>query len=128
MITLRSAFPVRISYSVKVRSDPTLASTDASDRLNLTEVIVSVEVGNVRFEIGAVLPYPTRSKKKMTDMGCADTSGVPYFDSSHIWTILEAVAKTGSVRWWSIELSKQNNGGCLISVTFPTDGRKRPRT
>ena len=56
MITLRSAFPVRMSYSVKVRSDPTLARTDASDELNLTEVIVSVEVGNVRFEIGAVLP------------------------------------------------------------------------
>lgn len=56
MITLRSAFPVRISYSVKVRSDPTLARTDGSDRLNLTEVIVSVDVGNVRFEIGAVLP------------------------------------------------------------------------
>ena len=55
MITLRSAFPVRMSYSVKVRSDPTLARTDASDKLNRTEVIVSVEVGNVRFEIGAVL-------------------------------------------------------------------------
>ena len=56
MTTLRSAFPVRTSYRVKVRSDPTLARTDASDRLNRTEVIVSVEVGNVRFEIGAVLP------------------------------------------------------------------------
>ena len=56
MITLRSAFPVRISYSVKVRSDPMLARTDASDKLNRTEVIVSVEVGKVRFEIGAVLP------------------------------------------------------------------------
>ena len=56
MITLRSAFPVRMSYSVKVRSDPMLASTDASDKLNRTEVIVSVEVWNVRFEIGAVLP------------------------------------------------------------------------
>ena len=56
MITLRSAFPVRMSYRVKVRSDPILARTDASDKLNRTDVIVSVEVGNVRFEIGAVLP------------------------------------------------------------------------
>lgn len=56
MITLRSAFPVRMSYRVKVRSDPTLARMDASDGLNRTDVIVSAEVGNVRLEIGAVLP------------------------------------------------------------------------
>lgn len=55
MITLRSAFPVRMSYRVKVRSDPTLARMDASDKLNRTEVIVSVEVGKVRLEIGTVL-------------------------------------------------------------------------
>jgi len=36
---------------------------------------------------------------------CLDTRRAAYFDSSHIWTILEAVAKTGSVRWWSIELN-----------------------
>ena len=62
MITLRSAFPVRMSYSVNVRSDPTLARMDASDKLNRTEVTVSVEVGNVRFEIGAVLPQYTVRK------------------------------------------------------------------
>jgi len=39
-----------------------------------------------------------------------------YFDSSHIWTMLEAVAKTGSVRWWSIELNSQKKTGCFISV------------
>jgi hypothetical protein len=40
---------------VKVRSEPMLAKTDDSERLNRTEVIVSVEVGNVRFVIGALL-------------------------------------------------------------------------
>ena len=29
---------------------------------------------------------------------------ITHFVSSHIWTILEAVAKIGSVLWWSIEL------------------------
>lgn len=94
MITLRSAFPVRISYRVKVRSDPTVARTDASDKLNRTQVIVSVEVGNVRLEIGAVLPQPgVRGQSKS-----ADTDWSTYFDSSHIWIILEAVANTGSIR------------------------------
>lgn len=55
MTTRRSAFPVRISYSVNVRSEPTLASTEDSLRLKRTEVMVSVEVGNVRFDIGALL-------------------------------------------------------------------------
>jgi len=52
MTTLRSAFPVRISYNVKVRSEPMLARTLDSDKLNRTQVIVSVEVGNVIFDIG----------------------------------------------------------------------------
>lgn len=55
MTTRRSAFPVRISYSVKVRSEPILASTEDSARLNLIAEIVSVEVGNVRLDIGALL-------------------------------------------------------------------------
>ena len=55
IIVLRSAFPVLISYNVKVLSDPMLARTDDSERLNLTEVIVSVDVGNVRFETAALL-------------------------------------------------------------------------
>jgi len=53
--TLRSAFPVRISYSVNVRSEPILARTDDSLKLKRTAVIVSVEVGKVRFDIGALL-------------------------------------------------------------------------
>lgn len=57
MIILRSAFPVRISYNVKVRSEPILASTEDSLRLNLTAVIVSVDVGKVRFVTGALLGY-----------------------------------------------------------------------
>ena len=55
MITLRSAFPVRMSYNVKVRSEPILARTDDSLRLKRMAVIVSVEVGKVIFEIGALL-------------------------------------------------------------------------
>jgi len=74
MTTRLSAFPVRISYSVKVRSEPMLARTEDSLRLNRTLVIVSVEVGKVRFEMGAL------------------------FVSSHIWTRLDAVAKRGPER------------------------------
>ena len=55
-MTIRlSAFPVRMSYNVKVRSEPILARTDDSAMLKRTDVIVSVEVGNVRFETGALL-------------------------------------------------------------------------
>ena len=55
MTTRLSAFPVRISYSVNVRSEPILARTDDSARLNFTAEIVSVEVGKVRLDIGALL-------------------------------------------------------------------------
>jgi hypothetical protein len=55
MMTLLSALPVLMSYSVNVRSEPTLARTDDSLKLNFTLVIVSVEVENVRFDIGALL-------------------------------------------------------------------------
>ncbi len=55
MMTLRSAFPVRISYNVNVRSEPMLARTDGSLRLKRTAVIVSVDVGKVRLDIGALL-------------------------------------------------------------------------
>lgn len=40
---------------MNVRSEPMLARTDDSLRLKRTLVIVSVDVGNVRFEIGALL-------------------------------------------------------------------------
>jgi hypothetical protein len=52
MMTLRSALPVRISYKVKVRSDPTEASTEDSEGLNRIDVTVSVEVEYVRFDRG----------------------------------------------------------------------------
>lgn len=55
MTTLRSAFPVRMSYNVNVRSVPILARTDGSEALKRTSVIVSTEVGNVKFDIGALL-------------------------------------------------------------------------
>jgi hypothetical protein len=49
-----------------------------------------------------------------------------YFVSSHICTVLEAVAKRGSVRWWSIELERVNartgsSGKCgtYLKAAFP---------
>jgi len=74
MTTLRSAFPVRMSYNVNVRSEPTLAKTDDSLILKRTAVIVSVDEGNVRSDMGVLI------------------------DSSHTWTIFDAVAKRGSDR------------------------------
>lgn len=53
--TLRSAFPVRMSYNVNVRSEPILAKTDDSLRLKRIAVIVSVDDGYVRFDIGVRL-------------------------------------------------------------------------
>jgi hypothetical protein len=44
MTTRRSALPVRMSYSVKLRSEPMLARTLDSDKLKRREVIVSVDV------------------------------------------------------------------------------------
>jgi len=44
-----------MSYIVKVRSEPILAKTDDSLKLKRTAVMVSVEVANVRFDIGALL-------------------------------------------------------------------------
>ena len=55
MTTRLSAFPVRMSYKVNVRSEPMLARTDDSAILKRMDVIVSVEDGNVRFETGALL-------------------------------------------------------------------------
>ena len=55
----RSAFPVRMSYRVKVRSDPAEARILDSDQLNLRDVMDSVDVGNVNVDIGADL---TRNK------------------------------------------------------------------
>jgi len=87
-----------------------LARTDGSAMLNRTDVIVSVEVGNVRFETGALLRKEILIWKEIRKQK-------KYFVSSHICTVLEAVAKRGSVRWWSIELERVNfrtdyPGGC----------------
>lgn len=41
---------------MNVRSEPILAKTDASDKLKRTAEIVSVDVGNVRFDMAALLP------------------------------------------------------------------------
>jgi hypothetical protein len=40
---------------VNVRSEPTLARTEGSARLNRTEETVSLDVGKVRLDIGADL-------------------------------------------------------------------------
>ena len=76
---------------MKVRSEPILASTEDSDRLNRTAVIVSVEVGNVRFETAALLVGRQHGETGRV----ADCT---YFVSSHICTIFDAVANTGSER------------------------------
>lgn len=55
MMTRLSAFPVRMSYNVNVRSEPTLARTLDSARLNRTLEMVSLLVGKVRLLIGADL-------------------------------------------------------------------------
>jgi len=75
-MTIRlSAFPVRVSYRHNVRSFPTLANTLVSLWLNRTPDTVSNELPKAKVE-----------------------SGFDRF-SSHICTVLEAVAKTASVRW-----------------------------
>lgn len=79
MTTLRSAFPVRISYSVNVLSDPMLASTDDSLILKRTELIVSVDVGKVRFDTGALL-----EKISCVRSPCQASRRRAYFVSSHI--------------------------------------------
>lgn len=53
--TRRSALPVRISYKMKVRSEPTVARMDGSERLNLIADTVSFDVGKVIFDIGVLL-------------------------------------------------------------------------
>ena len=63
-MSLRSAFPVRMSYRVNVRSEPMLARTDGSAALKRTLVIVSVEVGKVRFEMGALLNRCQRARSQ----------------------------------------------------------------
>lgn len=55
MIALRSAFPVRTSYRIKDRSEPTEARTEDSEGLNRTAFVVSFELVKVRFDIGEVL-------------------------------------------------------------------------
>lgn len=46
-----------MSYKVNVLSEPILAKTEDSARLNFMAEIVSVDVGNVKFEIGALLQW-----------------------------------------------------------------------
>ena len=46
-----------MSYKVNVRSEPILARTEDSDRLNRTAEMVSVEVGKVRFDMAALLRH-----------------------------------------------------------------------
>jgi len=55
IITLLSAFPLLISYSVKVLSEPMEARTEGSEALNLIRETLSVEVVNVRLVIGVFL-------------------------------------------------------------------------
>ena len=107
MTTLRSAFPDRMSYSVKVRSVPMLAKTDDSLRLKRTLVTSSVDVGRVRFDIGALLRGGVGYQK--FGSGC-----FPYFVSSQTCKRFEAVTKSGSERWWSIELK-----GCIRGTRRP---------
>ena len=76
---------------MNVRSEPILASTEDSDKLNRTALIVSVEVGNVRFEMAALLVRHQHGKGDKA----ADCT---YLVSSHTCTIFDAVANTGSER------------------------------
>jgi len=57
MTSLLSALPVLISYKVNVRSVPVEARIEDSERLNRIEVTVSLDVENVRFDIGADLRH-----------------------------------------------------------------------
>lgn len=56
--------------------------------------MVSVDVGKVRFIIGDVLEGNTRFGKLLVNERWKEA----YFDSSHSWTMLDAVANRGSVR------------------------------
>ncbi len=78
--TRRSALPVRMSYKVNVRSEPILASTLGSLWLNRTEVIVSVDVGNVRLDIAEVLCCTGQNKLKSTMMQYGLTLIRPIFE------------------------------------------------
>lgn len=80
MMIRRSALPERMSYRHMVRSVPTDARTLVSLWLKRTAVTVSMDEPNWRVE-----------------------SGLERF-SSQICTVLEAVAKTASLRWWSMPL------------------------
>jgi hypothetical protein len=81
---------------VKVLSDPILARTDDSDGLKRMPVTDSAEVEKVMFIIGADLTIPEGDGPEKI----AST----HFVSSHICTILDAVAKMGSVQWCAIPL------------------------
>ena len=49
-----------MSYNVNVRSEPILARTDDSERLKRTAEIVSIDVGKVRLDMGALLQRTIR--------------------------------------------------------------------
>jgi hypothetical protein len=92
MTTLRSALPVRMSYNVKVRSEPTLARTEASLRLNRTLDTVSVDVEKVRFATGALLLL------LIGPLDRDENQRKAHLVSSQIWTRVEAVANRASER------------------------------
>jgi hypothetical protein len=84
---------------VKLLSEPTVAKTDGSAMLNCIASTVSVDVGKVILDTAELLESEARSNT-LIYANCGRTN----FVSSHIWTILEALANRGSVRWWSIAL------------------------
>ena len=101
MTTRLSAFPVRMSYKVNVRSEPMLARTDDSAILKRTDVIVSVEVGNVKFETGALLGESLMGSKtrNIKDILCF----VPY---------LYCIGSCGEERVCTMVVNRAAKGKC----------------
>lgn len=66
-----------------------------SERLKRRAETVSVEVECVRLDIGVLLKIQSSVSQRLN----ARKIRMSYFVSSHIWTIFDAVANTGSVRW-----------------------------
>ena len=94
MTTRRSALPVRMSYRVKVRSEPTEARIEDAERLKRMAETVSEEVECVRFDMGTLLVRPEIRHRYLSE-----TEQETHFVSSHTCTMFEAVANNGSVRW-----------------------------
>lgn len=77
---------------MNVRSEPILARTDDSLRLKRTAVIVSVEVGNVRFDIGALL----------------EAKSVRVWTETRTITLSHPIFEQGSRQW---QIKDLNDGG-----------------